>query len=207
LERTEAIEAREAATAVRRRKFFLVILLHDRGRVTAAAIEPTRDEVLMDVSQEQHAGVVVHRRFKIDLQPAIVLALARHRGSAIKLAVVAVGVAAVDLAGLGSDGVSAAYQDQLASFVRAGILPQAPDILPGLGIDGEIGFKDDQGQATGRRLYIQLKSGDSYLKKRKTDGAEVFQINNPRWVAYWQKQAYAVMLVIRTSNGEIRWME
>ena len=32
------------------------------------------------------------------------------------------------------------------------------------GIDGEIEFKDDQGRATGKRLYVQLKSGDSYLR-------------------------------------------
>jgi len=75
------------------------------------------------------------------------------------------------------------------------------------GIDGEIEFKDDQGRASGRRLYVQLKSGDSYLKQRERDGAEVFQIKNPRWADYWQQQAYAVMLVIRTSDGEIRWMD
>ena len=75
------------------------------------------------------------------------------------------------------------------------------------GIDGEIEFKDDQGRASGKRLYVQLKSGDSYLKQRERDGAEVFQIKNPRWADYWQQQAYAVMLVIRTSDGEIRWMD
>ena len=37
--------------------------------------------------------------------------------------------------------------------------------------------------------------------------AEVFQIKNPRWADYWQQQAYAVMLVIRTLDGEIRWMD
>ena len=33
------------------------------------------------------------------------------------------------------------------------------------------------------------------------------KIKNPRWADYWQQQAYAVMLVIRTSDGEIRWMD
>ena len=75
------------------------------------------------------------------------------------------------------------------------------------GIDGEIEFKDDRGRASGKRLYIQVKSGDSYLKRRGSDGAEVFQIKNLRWADYWQQQAYAVMLVIRTSDGEIRWMD
>ena len=51
------------------------------------------------------------------------------------------------------------------------------------GIDGEIEFEDDQGRAAGKRLYVQLKSGDSYLKQRERDGAEVFRIKNPRWGA------------------------
>ncbi len=75
------------------------------------------------------------------------------------------------------------------------------------GIDGEIEFKDDPGRASGKRLYVQLKFGDSYLTKRRSDGAGVFQIKNPRWADYWQQQGYAVMLVIRTSDGEIRWMD
>lgn len=75
------------------------------------------------------------------------------------------------------------------------------------GIDGEIEFKDDEGRASGKRLYLQLKSGDSYLTTRKRDGAEVFQIKKDRWAIYWQGQAYPVMLVIRGSDGQIRWMD
>jgi hypothetical protein len=75
------------------------------------------------------------------------------------------------------------------------------------GIDGEIEFKDELGHASGRRLYVQLKSGDSYLTKRRSDGAEVFQIKNSRWADYWRQQAYPVMLVIRASDGGIRWMD
>lgn len=75
------------------------------------------------------------------------------------------------------------------------------------GIDGEIEFKHDNGHASGRRLYVQLKSGDSYLQRRGRDGAEIFRIKNARWITYWQQQAYPVMLVIRTSDGEIRWMD
>ena len=74
------------------------------------------------------------------------------------------------------------------------------------GIDGEIEFKDDQGQASGQRLYLQLKSGDSYLYQRRRDDVEIFIIKNPRHAEYWLSQAYPVMLVIRTSDGRIRWM-
>jgi small GTP-binding protein len=74
------------------------------------------------------------------------------------------------------------------------------------GIDGEIEFKDARGRASGKRVYLQLKSGDSYLSKRKADSAEIFTIKKERWAEYWQQQAYPVMLVIRTSDGAIRWM-
>ena len=75
------------------------------------------------------------------------------------------------------------------------------------GIDGEIEFKTTKGQASGKRLYLQLKSGDSYLTERKRDETEVFTIKNERWADYWQRHAYPVMLVVRTSDGAIRWME
>lgn len=75
------------------------------------------------------------------------------------------------------------------------------------GIDMEIEFKNDENEATGRRLYLQLKSGDSYLYERMKDGKEIFTIKNERHIKYWQQQAYPVMLVIRTSDGQIRWMD
>jgi HEAT repeat protein len=73
------------------------------------------------------------------------------------------------------------------------------------GIDGEIEFKNDKGEASGRRVYLQLKSGDSYLRKRQSDGKEIFTIK-PRHAEYWLAQAYPVLLVIRSSGGQIRWM-
>jgi small GTP-binding protein len=75
------------------------------------------------------------------------------------------------------------------------------------GIDMEIEFKSDAGEATGRKLYLQLKSGDSYLSTRKRDGAEIFTIKDARHARYWMDQAFPVLLVIRNSEGEVRWME
>jgi len=75
------------------------------------------------------------------------------------------------------------------------------------GIDMEIEFKDDQHEATGVKLYLQLKSGDSYLRERKGDGVEVFTIKDERHAHYWMAQQFPVLLVIRTSDGEVRWME
>ena len=74
------------------------------------------------------------------------------------------------------------------------------------GIDGEIEFKNVKGEASGQRVYLQLKSGDSYLRTRKSDGKEIFTIKKTRHVEYWQSHAYPVLLVIRDSGGQIRWM-
>jgi len=71
----------------------------------------------------------------------------------------------------------------------------------------EIEFKSDAGEVTGRKLYLQLKSGDSYLKRRKRDGAEIFNIKGERHARYWMAQQFPVLLVIRNSEGEVRWME
>ncbi len=112
--------------------------------------------------------------------------------------------------------VQAALDNESRELILVGhafsIVAEAGQIYRGYtnsdhGIDGEIEFKDDRGRASGKRLYVQLKSGDSYLTKRQSDGAEVFQIKNERWADYWRQQAYPVMLVIRTSDGVIRWMD
>jgi hypothetical protein len=75
------------------------------------------------------------------------------------------------------------------------------------GIDMEVEFKSDEGEATGQKLYLQLKSGDSYLRQRKDDGAEIFRIKDDRHARYWMSQQFPVLLVIRNSEGAIRWME
>ena len=74
------------------------------------------------------------------------------------------------------------------------------------GIDAEIEFKNDQGQASGRRVYLQFMSSDSYLRVRKVGSKEIFRIKKPQHAEYWIAQRYLVMLVIRTSDGQIRWM-
>ena len=53
----------------------------------------------------------------------------------------------------------------------------------------------------------QLKSGDSYLRERKSDGAEIFTIKDERHARHWMARAFPVLLVIRNAKGEVRWME
>ena len=75
------------------------------------------------------------------------------------------------------------------------------------GIDMEIEFKDDAGQATGRKVFLLLKSGDSHLTRRRRDNKEIFKIPKVRHAPYWMEQAFPVLLVIRTSDGQVRWMD
>jgi GTPase SAR1 family protein len=79
------------------------------------------------------------------------------------------------------------------------------------GIDGEIEFKDNNGRPSGKKIYVQLKSGNSYLRARRGDGREVFDVKNERHLEYWISQPVDVYLVIRqtdeqTGEQSIRWM-
>jgi RNase P subunit RPR2 len=79
------------------------------------------------------------------------------------------------------------------------------------GIDGEVEFKDNDGRASGKKIYVQLKSGNSYLRTRQRDGREVFDVKNERHLEYWVSQPVDVYLVTRQTDersGEetIRWM-
>jgi len=95
--------------------------------------------------------------------------------------------------------------------------------IPGVedeGLDIEVEFTDADGHGTGKRIYLQLKAGNSYVR-RKRDGAEIFRIKKQSWVKYWLKQDRPVLLVIGTFAddsdelrggskerfAEIRWME
>ncbi len=75
------------------------------------------------------------------------------------------------------------------------------------GIDAEVEFKNDDQQATGKKVYLQLKSGDSHRNIRKKDKVEIFKGFTWRQAQYWMEQAFPVMLVIRNSKGEVHWME
>ena len=85
-----------------------------------------------------------------------------------------------------------------------------------VGIDGEVEFRDENGRPSGRRIYVQLRSGNFYLRRRKTDGREVFDVKNERHLDYWVNQPVDVYLVVRQTGerlddkadreGTIRWM-
>ena len=89
------------------------------------------------------------------------------------------------------------------------------------GIDLVVEFTDDEGRGTGKHMYLQLKAGNSHLRVRKSDGAEIFTIKKQSWVKQWIRQDGPVMLVIGTfpeerergagsekkTFAEVRWTE
>jgi RNase P subunit RPR2 len=76
-----------------------------------------------------------------------------------------------------------------------------------VGVDMEIEFKDDNGAPTGKKVYLQLKAGNSHLRPRKRGEQRVFQIKNPRHADYWANQECAMLLVVGDSSDSIEWME
>ena len=77
------------------------------------------------------------------------------------------------------------------------------------GLDLQVEFTDDDGNGTGRYLFLQLKAGPSHLRRR-TDGREMFAIKKSRWIRTWTQQPYPVMLVIGRSAPTARerdWLE
>jgi hypothetical protein len=75
-----------------------------------------------------------------------------------------------------------------------------------MGIDGEVEFKDNQGKASGKKIYVQLKSGASYLRWRKRDEKFIFDVKKDWHLECWQNQPVDVYLVIRDEEETIRWM-
>lgn len=78
------------------------------------------------------------------------------------------------------------------------------------GIDGEVEFKDNDGQLSGKKIYVQLKNQDSYMRRPTADG-DLFEVKVDRHLQYWISQPVDVYLVLRqsdeiTGSRTIRWM-
>jgi len=75
---------------------------------------------------------------------------------------------------------------------------------PDEGIDGEIEFRKGK-KASGRTYRVQLKSGDSHLRKLR-DGTEKFPMKAHYEELWAGSDTVPVLLIIRTSDGRIRYM-
>src|SRR6185503_7389588 len=79
------------------------------------------------------------------------------------------------------------------------------------GVDGEVEFKDDDNNSSGKTIYVQLRSWEYYERIPKDDGTEIFEMKDGRHIERWMSESADVYLVIRqpdeTSGGyTIRWM-
>jgi WD40 repeat protein len=75
------------------------------------------------------------------------------------------------------------------------------------GIDVEVEFKNDLGEPTGEKLLLVLRAGSSYVKERKSEGAQFISIADDATARHWRAQKCPVLLVHRDADGGIRWME
>jgi len=77
------------------------------------------------------------------------------------------------------------------------------------GIDGEIEFRDDTGNPSGKKIYVQLRSENYFIRKRKNEGQQSFEVKDTRHFDFWINQSVDVYLVIRQKHHQsehIHWM-
>jgi hypothetical protein len=73
------------------------------------------------------------------------------------------------------------------------------------GIDAEIEIQDEAGDATGRLIALQIKTGPSYLSK-KTDTGFVFRGKN-RHLSYWRRHSLPVVLVLHDPGANVSYWQ
>ena len=77
-----------------------------------------------------------------------------------------------------------------------------------LGIQAHIDLQDLLGQPSGRCLHLQLRPAEVYESvTTNRSGKTVFEIGSKKMVDRWQRSESPVMLVHRTDDGYIRWMD
>ncbi|MGE0883743.1 MAG: DUF4365 domain-containing protein [Blastocatellales bacterium] len=75
----------------------------------------------------------------------------------------------------------------------------------GWGVDGEIEFKNEQDEPSGRRVYLHFKSDDDFMVTEQGIG-QPYQISNQAYAEQWRASLHQVMLVVRDGGGRILWM-
>ena len=70
------------------------------------------------------------------------------------------------------------------------------------GVDAEIELTDGKGRGTRTKFDVQLKAGDSHLRRLK-DGTEIFDMKD-HYERYWAgDDKPPVLLIIRASEGRM----
>ncbi|TFC26591.1 DUF4365 domain-containing protein [Cryobacterium sp. TMT1-3] len=75
-----------------------------------------------------------------------------------------------------------------------------------VGIDGQIEYVNDDGQATGRMVFVQVKSGVSYFKGATTDSVPFYP--SAKHKSYWERAPLPVILVLHDEMAaETFWVD
>jgi hypothetical protein len=75
-----------------------------------------------------------------------------------------------------------------------------------VGIDGQIEYVNDRGQATGRMVFVQVKSGPSYFKSAAPDSVPYSP--SEKHGSYWERAPMPVILVLHhEAAGETCWVD
>jgi small GTP-binding protein len=108
------------------------------------------------------------------------------------------------------EGISTASMEQVmvgevTTLVASVDQAFIPRVVRDEGTDGEIEFFTKARESTGVAFRVQLKSGNSHLKKLK-DSSEKFPMK-PHYERYWAgPKTVPVLLIIRTSDGSTRFI-
>ena len=75
-----------------------------------------------------------------------------------------------------------------------------------VGIDGQIEYVDDEGRATSRMVFVQVKSGVSYFKNATSDSVPYYPAVKHK--TYWERAPLPVILVLHNeSAAETFWVD
>lgn len=74
------------------------------------------------------------------------------------------------------------------------------------GIDGEVEFKDEDGRASGKKIYVRLKARVSYMPAHSFESGPVPVVKDEGHFEHWTNQPADVYLVVRDDEERIRWM-
>ena len=80
-----------------------------------------------------------------------------------------------------------------------------PQTVSDRGIDAEIEILDSDGDAIGRLIALQIKTGPSYLSE-KTEAGFIFRGKN-RHLAYWRRHSLPVVLVLHDPTANVSYWQ
>ncbi|CAM2008783.1 DUF4365 domain-containing protein [Acanthopleuribacter pedis] len=91
-------------------------------------------------------------------------------------------------------------------FLAAGLDPELYSDKK-FAVDMFVDILNEKKKPTGKKLLVQLKSGDSYFRSMNRNGEIRFSFGSIEQVIYIANRRFPVFLVMRNSKGEIFWME